>query len=79
MRILMLSQYPWKKDNSFGNTYSSIFGKIEGIEIAHIYLMEGQPDNEEVVTHYYQIPEKEIMRSCLKLWNRGAGAGNKNK
>lgn len=72
----MLSQYPWKKDNSFGNTYSSIFGKIEGIEIAHIYLMEGQPDNEEVVTHYYQIPEKEIMRSCLKLWNRGAGAGH---
>lgn len=76
MKILMLSQYPWKKENSFGNTYSNIFGKIEGIEIAHIYLMDGRPDYEQVVTRYYQIPEKEVMRTCLKPWKKYKGAGH---
>lgn len=76
MRILMLSQYPWKKDNSFGNTYSSIFGKIENIEIAHIYLMAGVPDSEKVVTQYYQIPENEVFKSCIKPWEKTNGAGH---
>ena len=43
-----------KKDNSFGNTYSSIFGKIDNIEIAHIYLMAGRPDKEDVISCYYR-------------------------
>lgn len=76
MRILMISQYPWKKDNSFGNSYSGIFGKVEDIEIAHIYLMEGLPDKEDVVTHYYQIPENEVLKSCLKPWRKTKGAGH---
>lgn len=76
MRILMLSQYPWKKDNSFGNTYSSIFGNIENIEIAHIYLMAGMPDKEDVVSCYYQIPENEAVKSCLKPWKKSIGAGH---
>lgn len=76
MRILMLSQYPWKKDNSFGNTYSSIFGKIDNIEIAHIYLMAGMPDKEDVISCYYQIPENEVVKSCLKPWKKSIGAGH---
>lgn len=72
----MLSQYPWKRDNSFGNTYSSIFGKIENIEIAHIYLMAGMPDKEDVVSCYYQIPENEVVKSCLKPWKKSIGAGH---
>lgn len=76
MRILMISQYPWKKDNSFGNTYSSIFGKIDNVEIAHIYLMAGMPDKEDVVTCYYQIPENEVIKSCLKPWKKSVGAGH---
>lgn len=76
MRILMISQYPWKRDNSFGNTYSSIFGKIENIEIAHIYLMAGMPDKEDVVSCYYQIPENEVFKSCLKPWKKSIGAGH---
>lgn len=72
----MLSQYPWKRDNSFGNSYSSIFGKIESVEIAHIYLMEGLPDYESVVTSYYQVPENEVMNSCLKPWKKEFGAGH---
>lgn len=72
----MLSQHPWRKDNSFGNTYSNIFGKIEGIEIAHIYLMSGTPDEESVITHYYQIPESEVIGSCFKPWKKHVGAGH---
>lgn len=72
----MLSQYPWKKDNSFGNTYSSIFGKIDNIEIAHIYLMAGMPDKEDVISCYYQIPENEVVKSCLKPWKKSIGAGH---
>lgn len=72
----MLSQYPWKKDNSFGNTYSNIFGKIENIEIAHIYLMAGRPDKEKVVTRYYQIPENEVFKTCAKPWKKNAGVGH---
>ena len=70
MKILMLSQYPWKKDNSFGNTYSNIFGKLEDVEIAHIYMMDGVPDKEAVVKHYYQIPEKEVFQTSLKFWKK---------
>lgn len=72
----MLSQYPWKRDNSFGNTYSSIFGKIDNIEIAHIYLMAGMPDKEDVVSCYYQIPENEVVKSFLKPWKKSIGAGH---
>lgn len=76
MRVLILSQYPWKKDNSFGNTYSNIFGKIDNIEIAHIYLMSGTPDKENVITRYYQIPEGEVFKSFTMPWKKTVGAGH---
>lgn len=66
MKILILSQYPWNKENSFGNTYSSIFGQIGNVEIAHIYLMAGKPDYEPVVKRYYLISENAIMSSFFK-------------
>ena len=60
MKILILAPYPWRKDNSFGNSYSSIFGKIDNIEIAHVFLYNGTPDYEPNVVRYYQIPEQEV-------------------
>ena len=75
MKILILSPSPWQKDRSFGNTYSNIFGKMEGIEIAHIYFYDGKPDYEHNVTRYYQIPEREVVNSILKFWKNNKGAG----
>ena len=75
MKILILSQYPWQKENSFGNTYSSIFGKVKDIDIAHIYMMEGQPDYEPNISRYWQIPESEVMKSALKFYKMTKGAG----
>lgn len=65
----MISQDPWNKENSFGNTHSSIFGKVKNIEIAQVYLMEGKPDFEPVVTRYYQIAEGAVVKSVLKRRN----------
>jgi hypothetical protein len=74
MKILILSNYPWEKTNSFGNTYSSIFGKVSNTEIAHIYMFDGQPDSEANITAYYQIPEREVMSTFFRR-RRGQGAG----
>ena len=76
MRILILSNYPWKNNNSFGNTYSSIFGKVPDTEIAHIYMFDGKPDPVQNIKAYYKIPEREVFRSVFKL-KRGCGVGKR--
>lgn len=75
MKILILAPYPWCKDNSFGNTYSSIFGRVDNIEIAHVFLYNGIPDQASNVVRYYQVPENEVVRSVVLFWKRGKGAG----
>lgn len=85
MKVLILSVDPWCQNNSFGNTYSNIFGKIENVEIAHIYMLDGLPDQENNVSRYYQISEKDILKSALRPFSceRGVGcevyASDKNK
>lgn len=63
MKILIISRSPWRLDNSFGNTYSSIFRDMKGVEIASIYLADGMPEYEPNVTAYYQVSEKRLMSS----------------
>lgn len=76
MKILILSNYPWKYNNSFGNTYSSIFGKVPNTEIAHIYLFDGNPDYIPNVTEYYHIPERDVVKSVFYPYKR-TGAGRR--
>ncbi len=66
MKVLILSVDPWCHNNSFGNTYSNIFGRIENMEIAHVYLLDGLPDKEKNVVSYYQIPESKVIKSVFK-------------
>lgn len=61
MRILIISRSPWRQDNSFGNTYSSIFRDMRDVEIANIYLADGLPEYEENVKAYYQVSEQELV------------------
>lgn len=61
MRILIVSRSPWRLDNSFGNTYSSIFRDMKDIEIANIYLADGTPEFEPNVKTYYKVSEKEMV------------------
>lgn len=75
MKVLILSVDPWCQKNSFGNTYSNIFGKIENIEIAHIYLLDGLPSFERNVLSYYQIPESELIKSVFKAHTSNNSVG----
>ena len=77
MKILILSNYPWQNNGSFGNTYSSIFGKVPNTEIAHIYMFDGKPDPVENITAYYQILEREVMKSCFKSRTKSPGVGKR--
>lgn len=75
MRVLLLSVDPWCQNNSFGNTYSNIFGKIDNIKIGHIYLLDGLPDGDKNVSRYFQISESGIIKSALRPFSRGMGVG----
>lgn len=66
MKILIVSRSPWRLDNSFGNTYSSIFRDMKDVEIANIYLADGVPEYEENVKAYYQVSEKELVSSFIR-------------
>ena len=77
MKILVISRTPWRLDNSFGNTYSSIFSKMEDVEIAHIYLADGLPEKENVVKDYYQVAESKIIRTFFKARTRNNRVGHR--
>ncbi len=64
MRILVISNTPWRDDNSFGNSYTSIFKGIKKIELANIYCNYGAPDN-DLVAHHFQITEKSLIHNLL--------------
>lgn len=74
MKILLLSLSPWRKDNSLGNSYSSVFGKMENVEIAHVFSINKRPDYEKNITRYFQINEEDVIKSVLSL-KRGEGVG----
>lgn len=65
MKILIVSNSPWRDDNSFGNSFSNIFGGIHTeIQIANIYLKYGIP-NCEFVKAYFQITEGSLLRNLI--------------
>ena len=67
LRVLVFSRTPWRTDNSFGNTYSNWFAKMEEVEVAHICLADGLPMRENNVSRYYQVSENKLAKS---LFNR---------
>lgn len=65
LKVIIVSNSPWRSDNSFGNSFTNIFGGIENIEIANIYCKYGKPDN-KIVKRYFQITEKSLLNHFLK-------------
>ncbi len=66
MRVLILSNTPWRDDNSFGNSFSNIFSGIPDMEIANIFVKYGSPDN-GIVKRCFQITEKSLINNlCNK-------------
>ena len=64
LKILIISNTPWDDDNSFGSSFSNIFGGNPNYEIANIYCQPGLP-NTKVCKHFFQITEKGIIRTLL--------------
>lgn len=66
MKILIVSNTAWNNNNSFGNSFSDIFGGMENIEIANIYCRKGFPCN-HMKGKFFRIDEELLVKS---IWNR---------
>lgn len=64
MRVLIISDVPWRDDNSVGNTFSNIFENFNGVEFANLYCKAGMPDS-KIVQNFYQITEKQLILKFL--------------
>ena len=62
IKILVVSATPWDNDNSFGNSFTNIFGGNPQYEIANIYCASGLP-NTSVCSRFFQITERGIIKN----------------
>jgi len=66
MRILIISSTTWDDANSFGNTFSNLFGSMENVEIYNIACRHGVSDN-KVVRASVQLTDRSVLKSIYKL------------
>lgn len=71
MRILIISNTPWNDSNSFGSSFSNIFGGNPDYTIANVCCMPGTPDT-EVCSRFFQITERGIINSIRR---KGTSSG----
>ena len=64
IKILIVSLNPWDDNNSFGSSFSNIFGGEDCYEIANIYCESGAP-NTVVCKYFFQITLKNIIKSIF--------------
>ena len=65
MRILIVSRTPWNNSNSFGNTFTNLFGGMEDVQIFNVCCQDGKTDN-QIVERAYQMTDKSVLRSAYK-------------
>ena len=65
LRLLIVSRVAWNSSTNFGNTYSSIFGGMKDVDIAHIYFGSGNPDM-EIATSFFRVTEKDLLRRIIR-------------
>ena len=66
MRILIISSTTWDNSNSFGNTFSNLFGGMKNVEIYNIACRHGDFNN-GVVKKAVQLTDKSVLKSIYKL------------
>lgn len=69
MRLLIISRTPWNNSNSFGNTFSNLFGGIDDLEIYNICCQAGDCSN-DIVARAYQMTDVSVLQAY-----RGKPAG----
>lgn len=62
MRILVVSDTPWSKNNSFGNSFSNIFEGIPDLEFADISCRT-VADLDPIVSACFEISEKSLLKN----------------
>ena len=66
MKILTISSTTWDNSNSFGNTFSNLFGGMQNVEIYNIACRNGVSNN-SVTAKEIQMTDKSVFKSILKL------------
>ena len=69
MKILVISRSPWDNSNSFGNTFSNLFGGMKGVEIYNVCCQDGINSN-DLVRETYQMTDRSVL---LSLKGKNAG------
>lgn len=64
IRILIVSNTPWDDSNSFGSSFSNIFGGNDRYDIANIYCSFGFPDT-KVAKCFFQITYHSILKKVI--------------
>lgn len=65
MNILIISNTTWDDNNSFGSSFSNIFGGNFNYKIANICCQPG-PVKTDVCSKFFQITEKRIINSLFR-------------
>ena len=60
VKVLIVSRTPWNNSNSFGNTFSNLFGGMSGVEIYNICCQPGSVEN-DIVKDTLQITESSLL------------------
>jgi hypothetical protein len=64
MKILIVSRTTWDDSNSFGNTFSNLFGGMKDVEIYNIACRNGVSNN-AVAAEELQMTDKSVLKSIL--------------
>ena len=78
LRILIITQHPWKETNNIGNTLSNIFFNNNGFySISNLYCRADSPIN-NICKEYFRITEKELLKSIITQKQCGTIFSSKN-
>lgn len=66
MRVLFISSPTWDISNSYGNTFSNLFGGMEELEVYNIACNSGKNKN-EIVKAALQLTDKAVLKSIFSL------------
>jgi hypothetical protein len=65
IKVLIVSRTPWNNSNSFGNTFSNLFGGMSGVKIYNICCQPGSIEN-DIVKDTLQITESSLFNILLR-------------
>lgn len=78
MKILIVSRTPWNISNSFGSTFTNLFGGMQDIDIYHICCQHGAIENTPA-KKTFQMTDKSVMKSIIFRKSRIGRLVNNNE